>query len=64
MINELHWLWHVLFCPFIGYVPVDPKIITDPLTLVLAKCRTCGWTTYAGNYNLEADARKELNASK
>lgn len=58
MINELRWLWHVMLCPFIGYIPVKPKIITDPQSLVLSKCRTCGWTVYAANYELENDARK------
>lgn len=57
--SELHWLWHVMFCPLIGYVPVDPRIITDPQMLVRAKCRTCGWVTYAANYELEYDAAKE-----
>jgi hypothetical protein len=62
--NELRWLWHVMFCPLIGYVPIDPRVITDPQSLTLAKCRTCGWTTYAASYELEYDARKEINAEK
>lgn len=59
MANELRWLWHVMFCPLIGYVPIEPRIFTDPQSLVLAKCRTCGWTVHAANYELEYDAKKE-----
>ncbi len=59
MLNELRWLWHVMFCPFVGYIPVTPRLVCDPQLLVMAKCRTCGWTTYAANYELENDAMKE-----
>ncbi len=61
MLNELRWLWHVMFCPFAGYIPMKPRLVTDPLSLVMAKCRTCGWKTYAANYELENDARKEAH---
>ncbi len=64
MLNELFWLYHVMFCPMIGYVPVEPRLITDPLALVVVQCRTCWFRCIAHNYDVEYDAAKEPTDDK